>query len=163
MNIDFTGKTVIVTGGTQGIGQSIAENFRKLGANLILTGHDKKQNEVLTNALQPDDKGKCIHLDFLNDQSVDEFLVFIATLDRVDVLVNNAGINAINHISKFETKDWENIIKVNLNGPFVITKEVSKKMMEQKSGKIVNIASIFGTITREKRKHIIGILYLRLS
>ena len=67
------------------------------------------------------------------------------------MLVNNAGVNKINPIDEIAEEDWDWINAVNLRGPFLITKMLAKKMKEQKSGRVVNISSIFGVVSKEKR------------
>jgi 3-oxoacyl-[acyl-carrier protein] reductase len=151
MNIDFTGKTALVTGGTRGIGQEIAERLYALGANLIITGTSQKQIDAL-NAASPDKSRKrFLRLNFLEDGSVDIFLQQIQVYPVIDILVNNAGINRINPIDQCLMSDWDDIIKVNLTGPFQLSKEIGGLMKKQQYGRIVNIASVFGVITREKR------------
>lgn len=151
MKFDFTDKIVIITGATKGIGQSIAHHFKNLGAELILTGTKKEEIDRLNESSDPSGKVKYYYLDFLNDVSVVEFVKCFQQRTKIDILVNNAGINKIEYIYNFDNDDWENIIKVNLTGPFRLIKEVGKIMKEQKYGKIINIASIFGTITMGRR------------
>lgn len=151
MKFDFTDKTVIVSGATKGIGQSIARHFQNLGAELILTGTNKEEIDRLNDNADPIEKVKYYHLDFLNDGLIIEFIESIQRYSKIDILVNNAGINKIEYIYDFNTDDWENIMKINLTGPFRLIKDVGKRMKKQNTGKIINIASIFGTITMAKR------------
>mgnify|MGYP001615757540 CR=1 FL=1 len=151
MEIDFTGKVVIVTGATRGIGKNIAENLSVLGATLLLTGTDKNQIKAMNKRLRCDSRTKYFYLDLLNDKSIREFLSDIKSYDKIDVCINNAGINRINYIYNISTKDWDEVIRVNLRGPFILSKEVANIMKKNRYGRIVNIASIFSVITREKR------------
>jgi 3-oxoacyl-[acyl-carrier protein] reductase len=90
-------------------------------------------------------------LDYSSDESIKECINIINELDRVDVLINNAGVNKIETITEVTTEDWDWINAVNLRGPFLLTRAVAEKMKKQKTGKIINIASIFGVVSKEKR------------
>lgn len=151
MNIDFKGQTILITGATRGIGKQIAEDMQKAGAtNLILTGTNEIEIEKLNrkNALE---SIRYLAVDFLNEKSTEEFLKTMQRLGKIDVCVNNAGINRINEISKTVVSDWCDVIAVNLNAPFLITKTVSSIMKKNKYGRIINISSIWGVISKEKR------------
>ena len=146
MNIDFTNKTVLVTGGTRGIGASIVRHFENLNAEVIATGANKDQLHKLINR-----RVKYHYLDLKNEKSISDFIEYISQQKKIDVLINNAGMNKIDPIEKIKDEDWHNIYNINLYGPFVLTREISKIMKKNKYGRIVNIASIFGVISREKR------------
>ncbi len=146
MNIDFTNKTVLVTGGTRGIGASIVRHFENLNAEVIATGANKDQLHKSTNR-----RVKYHYLDLKNEKSISDFIEYISQQKKIDVLINNAGMNKIDPIEKIKDEDWHNIYNINLYGPFVLTREISKIMKKNKYGRIVNIASIFGVISREKR------------
>ena len=146
MNIDFTNKTVLVTGGTRGIGASIVRHFENLNAEVIATGANKDQLHKSINR-----RVKYHYLDLKNEKSISDFITYISQRKRIDVLINNAGMNKIDPIEKIKDEDWHNIYNINLYGPFVLTREISKIMKKNKYGRIVNIASIFGVISREKR------------
>src|SRR3989304_5128345 len=152
MIIDFQGKTVVITGGTRGIGAAMVKAFLEAGAIVYATGTDI---EVL-NALNESEKSKSksvkyIDLNFLSQDSVDNCMESLSKLDRVDVLVNNAGVNKINSIENITDEDWDWINTVNLKGPFLVTRTLAEKMKARKSGRIVNISSIFGAVSKEKR------------
>ena len=142
MKIDFSNKTVIVTGGTRGIGAAIVELFQQCNAQVIGTGTNTKELERL-NQESKEKKTDYIHLDFTSNESVQGFLGFIDKQDRVDVLINNAGGNKIDSIQDIVEDDWDWINAVNLRGPFLLTQAISKKMKKQNYGKIINIASIY--------------------
>ena len=150
MKIDFSNKTVIVTGGTRGIGAAIVELFQQCNADIIATGTDTKEIDRL-NREPSGSKLKYIHLDFNSNDSVQSFLDFINKRDRIDVLINNAGVNKIATIDKIDEDEWDWINKVNLRGPFLLTKAVSEIMKKQGYGRILNIASIFGVVSKAKR------------
>ncbi|MBI9033212.1 MAG: 3-oxoacyl-ACP reductase FabG [Bacteroidales bacterium] len=151
MKFDFTNKVVLITGATKGIGKKTADLFEQLGATLILTGTKSQEISRLNVELDAFRKVKYFCLDFLIDSSITDFFESIHAYDKIDVLINNAGINKIDKVYDFSVEDWESIMKVNLTGAFRMTREIGRKMKEQNSGKIINIASIFGTITKGKR------------
>ena len=153
MKIDFKGQIVLVSGATRGIGKKIADDFTELGAELILTGRNKDQIDALNKEVVHDKtiKKKYFAVDFTDRESMRRFLDEISRYDRIDVCINNAGINIINYIDESLDEDWNDILAVNLEAPLFITREISKIMKKNKYGRIVNISSIFGTISREKR------------
>lgn len=151
LNIDFSGKTVVITGATRGIGKSIADLFKDAGAELILTGTKISEVEKLNQQVSGNEKIKYLCLDFLKEETVSEFLEYLKGVGKIDVLINNAGINRINYVYDALQEDWNDMIKVNLTGPFILTKQISAIMKKNNYGRIINIASIFGSITREKR------------
>jgi len=142
MNIDFHGQVVVVTGGTRGIGKQTADEFAALGADVIVTG----------TKLERDGSGhRYFAVDFTESASLDRFLIDLEHTGRIDVLVNNAGINRLNPVDEVLMEDWEAIRAVNLDGPLRVTRTVSGIMKQHRYGRIVNIASIFGVISKSKR------------
>ena len=152
MKLDFTDQVVLITGATRGIGKQIADDFYNLGAKLIITGTNPDQIQKFSREAEQQKKNICYHcVDFLDDKS---FASFINSLDRygkIDVCINNAGINRINFIEQTIMEDWNDIIAVNLTAPFKIIRKVSKIMKKNRYGRIINISSIWGHISKEKR------------
>lgn len=152
MQLDFKNKIILITGGTRGIGKQISEDLHDLGATVLITGTNleevKKLNKV---ALRNSEKKKYLALDLLQSDSVNRFLDEIRSYERIDCLVNNAGINRLNSVQNAMASDWDDMLKVNLTSPFLFLNAVSNKMIHNKYGRIVNIASIFGVISKEKR------------
>ena len=153
MKIDFEGQVILITGATRGIGRQIADDFAELGAELILTGTNEDEINALNRSIEEleNPKKKYYCADFLDANSAEKFLDELRDYSRIDVCVNNAGINRIDYIDETKTKDWDDIIAVNLKAPFLVTREISKIMKKNGYGRIINIGSIFGSISREKR------------
>ena len=150
MNIDFKDRIVIVTGGTRGIGAAIAKMFELNNAQVIATG----TNKLLLDELNREAKSSGIsymHLDFTSTPSVESFLDSIESLGKVDILANCAGVNKISPVDEISIEDWDWINTVNLRGPFLITKAISSIMKHSGYGRIVNISSIFGVVSKIKR------------
>lgn len=152
MKIGFENKTVLVTGATRGIGKQIAQDFAMQGAKLILTGTKKDQINKLNKSAQKDKKNiKYYCVDFSERESLERFLAEIHKNFKIDVCVNNAGINFLNYVDQTKAEDWDKMMDVNLRAPYMLIREVSKSMKKNKYGRIINISSIFGVVSREKR------------
>ena len=146
MKIDFSKKTAIVTGGTRGIGKSIVSLLIESGCHVIYTGTKKQPKSPIKN-------GQYEQLDLSDKKSIDHFVKeVVGKTSRIDVLINNAGINIIESIDEVKYENWEKILAVNLTGPMHLTKAVAKTMKKNKhGGKILNISSIFGVVSKAKR------------
>ena len=132
-------KKVLVTGATGSIGAEIVKEYAKNGFFVYIhynSNHQKAQNLLE----EIDNKGELISFDIKDKESIKNSL---ENLD-VDVLINNAGIIKDNLFFFMSDDEWEDVINTNLNGNFYITKIISKNMMMNKKGSIVNIASISG-------------------
>ncbi len=149
MKIDFSDKTVLVTGATRGIGRQIAEDLLEMGARLILTG--TKQQEIDSLNARSDDRQRYIRADFSQRDSLEAFLEELARYDRIDVCVNNAGINRVDSIDRIRDQDWDDVVEVNLRAPTMITRTVSRIMKKNRYGRIVNISSVWGHISWTSR------------
>lgn len=146
--MDLKGKVAIVTGGAQGIGKSIATQLALAGANVVIA--DVMEEVAKSTAQEISQKGSeaiSIGVDVSSLSSVEEMVK--KTLDkfgRIDILINNAGITRDALVMRMKEEDWDLVLDINLKGAFNCIKTVSPIMMKQKSGKIVNIASIVGII-----------------
>lgn len=144
MEIKLGNKTCLVTGGTRGIGKAIAMSLLESGAKVIYTGSSVNGGGI------DHENATYLPVDFLNDQSVEDFLKAIEKY-KIDVLVNNAGINKIDTFGDINPEDWLKIQKVNVEGPFRLCHTIAPKMAKNNYGRIVNIGSVFGHVTKEKR------------
>lgn len=153
VKVDFHGQVVLVTGATRGIGRQLAQDFASLGAQLVMTGTKRPSTEEL-HAITRKGKGTLLgfhEVDFTDQEHVRVFLRELAKYEKIDVAVNNAGINRISRIHESRVEDWDDILSVNLKAPYLITRVVSRTMKRHGYGRIINISSIFGLISREKR------------
>ncbi len=153
MKIDFTRKTVLITGGTRGIGKSIADLFYKCNANLILTGTKKEEIDRLNDELKAQNivNKRYIQADFSSEKSTNDFLNELDQFEKIDVCINNAGVNKINDFVDVNLDDFKWMSDININMPFKILKVVGPKMLEHNYGRVVNIASIWSVVTRPGR------------
>ena len=148
MKIDFTNKTVLITGASRGIGREIAKEFFRLGANIISTSTKPIKIRIPKNKRN---RWKHIIVDFADEIALKDFFQELSNIKRIDILINNAGINEINKFTEVKKNDFLKINKVNLSTPFLISQKIAQKMIRNKSGKIINVSSIFGVISKKKR------------
>lgn len=138
----------LITGATSGIGKSTAEIFAKNGYDVIITGRRKEKLELLKTEFEKKFKVKVLPLCFdIRKQSEVENSIFMlpSEFKKIDVLVNNAGLAAgMAPIQDGNTDHWERMIDTNIKGLLYISKCVSKLMIEQKKGHIINVGSIAG-------------------
>ena len=134
----------VVTGGTRGIGYSIAKRLIQDGIDVIVTGTGTKNTSDYPIGAD------FYQVDFLNDSSVKDFIEHLKQ-KPIDILINNAGINKIGEFDKIDAVDFDNIQKVNLKTPFLLCQAVIPYMKKNNWGRIVNITSIWGSVTKEYR------------
>ena len=134
----------VVTGGTRGIGYSIAQRLIQDGIDVIVTGTGTKNTSDYPIGAD------FYQVDFLNDSSVKDFIEHLKQ-KPIDILINNAGINKIGEFDKIDATDFDNIQKVNLKTPFLLCQAVIPYMKKNNWGRIVNITSIWGSVTKEYR------------
>ena len=140
------GKNSIITGGARGIGKTIALGLAGNGSNIAICDVNP---EILQEAKKEIEatgveviSGK---VDVTNSEDVQKFAQkALDKFGKIDILINNAGITRDGLLVRMNEADWDAVLNVNLKGTFICTKIVSKIMMKQRSGKIVNIASIIG-------------------
>ncbi len=143
--LDFKDRTAIVTGGATGIGLAIVKRLLASGAKVRIWDRDAQTlQQTLTALANPGASGA--NVDVSEAQSVAKATEdAAATLGKIDVLVNNAGIAGINTpVIDYPVDEWERVLKVNLTGPFLCCRAVAPHMVKNKYGRIVNIASVAG-------------------
>jgi 3-oxoacyl-[acyl-carrier protein] reductase len=143
----FEGKAAIVTGASRGIGREIALNLANEGAKVVVnySGSKDKADEVVALIKNAGGEAFAVQADVSNPDSVKNMIdETIATFGSIDILVNNAGITRDNLLMRMKEDEWDDVININLKGVFLCTKGVTRQMMRQRAGKIVNVASIVG-------------------
>ena len=141
--IDLKGKKVLVTGASGGIGKAIAMELSSSGADLCLTGRNKSELENLQKIIG----GKCqiIISDLSNSEGINNLADQAQEImGQIDILVNNAGITKDNLFMRMSEDDWNEVININLNSIFKLTKQLIKGMIKRRYGRIINITSVIG-------------------
>jgi NAD(P)-dependent dehydrogenase (short-subunit alcohol dehydrogenase family) len=143
---DLTGKVAIVTGGGRGLGQQIAEGFAEAGANVVVCSRKVEACEEVSKGLMKFGvKSLALKCDVSNPEDVNHVVErTVETFGRIDILVNNSGASWGASVEEMPLEAWQKVINVNLTGTFLMSQAVGKVMLEQQSGKIINIASVAG-------------------
>jgi 3-oxoacyl-[acyl-carrier protein] reductase len=140
---------VLVTGSTRGIGKILADLFIQQGAKVLITGTSQEcpvgLKEEWGNSFD------YISANFSTSDGINSFLSKLSQYPRIDVCVNNAGINRLALLQEVNDEDYEEMLSVNMNAPFSICRFLATKMKQQQYGRVVNIASIWGVISKQKR------------
>lgn len=143
----LTGKTAIVTGGSRGIGRAIALCLAEEGANVavIYAGNTAAAEETQKAIAEKGGQAIAFQCDVANEDAVTAMMKQVKEqFGSIDILVNNAGITRDGLLMRMKTSDWQAVLDTNLTGTFFCTKAVTKIMMKQRSGAIVNLTSVVG-------------------
>ncbi|MEJ5338514.1 MAG: 3-oxoacyl-[acyl-carrier-protein] reductase [Aquificaceae bacterium] len=145
--VDLSGKRALVTGSTRGIGRSIAEFLARAGAKVVITGRDELRAEEVARQIGESNGVEAfgIAMNMADETSVRE--AYARVEERwggVDILVNNAGITRDKLFLRMSLKDWEEVIRTNLTGTFLITSLATKAMLKNRWGRVINISSVVG-------------------
>ncbi len=144
------GKKAIVTGGTSGIGKEIAKIFAENGADIVIFGTNPQKaeealKEIRQSCLSSSQEVAFDRVDVGSYAQVEEaFARIFSRWDRLDILVNSAGITKDNLIMKMSEEEWDRVLDINLKSLFNTCKAVCRQMIRAKSGKIINISSVVG-------------------
>ncbi len=145
-------KTVLITGSTSGIGLGIAKEFAKTKQyNIVFNGLETNGHEIAKGIAQEYGIKTLFHgANLMYPQEIYDLAnTALTNFGKVDVLVNNAGIQHVSPVEDFPDEKWQAIININLSSAFYLTKVLWKKMKEQKFGRIINIASAHGLVASE--------------
>jgi NAD(P)-dependent dehydrogenase (short-subunit alcohol dehydrogenase family) len=147
MKVNLDGQTALVTGAARGIGRAIADELATNGARVAYADVDF---DMADKAARQSSGAFPVRMDVTNEDEVAKAVAqVIQQVGRIDILVNNAGVNTMAHrvtIAEFPTAEWERILKVDLTGLFFVSRTVAKQMLSQKSGRMINIASVLGLV-----------------
>jgi 3-oxoacyl-[acyl-carrier protein] reductase len=146
--MELKDKVALVTGGAQGIGRTISEELARAGAHVVLGDVNLKGAQETSEAINiSGGSASAVKIDVSNATEVREVFDFIIKDKKpVDILVNNAGITRDGLMVRMKESDWDLVLDINLKGSFLCSQQAAKQMMKQKSGAIVNIASIVGVM-----------------
>ena len=133
---DLSGKVALVTGASGGIGSAIARQLHDAGAHVILSGTNQEKLDALSTELKESSVKVCD----LSDHDACEAL--INDIEKIDILVCNAGMTKDGLVIRMGVKDFEDVMNVNLTSGFILNKLAARKMMSARSGRIINISSI---------------------
>lgn len=148
ISIDFSDRTVLVTGASRGIGRQIALDLAQCGATLIVTSTGKHLDATLQRDLGPH---RHVTVDFTNSDSTQQFLETIRGLSELHVCINNAGLTRHGPSEQTTLADWDLTNDVNLKAPFFVSQAAAEVMKRHAYGRIVNISSIWGHMTMANR------------
>jgi 3-oxoacyl-[acyl-carrier protein] reductase len=141
----FNDKVVMVTGGAAGIGRVTAAAFAREGARLAICDVNPEAGEAAARGLGPEASFEKV--DVASEAEVSAWADRVAArYGRIDVLVNNAGITRDALLLRMKESDWDLVLAINLKGAFLCTKSVARHMAQQRSGRIVNVASVVGVV-----------------
>jgi 3-oxoacyl-[acyl-carrier protein] reductase len=143
------GKIALVTGASRGIGRAVALELARQGANVAVNyaGSEAKANEVVDMIRSLGREAFAVQADVARAEDVERMVkTVLDQFGRLDILVNNAGITRDNLLMRMKEEEWDAVINTNLKGVFLCTKAVTRPMMKQRYGRIINVASVVGVI-----------------
>ncbi|AKG21046.1 3-oxoacyl-[acyl-carrier-protein] reductase [Calothrix sp. 336/3] len=144
---NLRGQVAIVTGASRGIGRAIAQELAKYGATVVVNYASSSQaaDELVAEITTAGGTAIALQADVSKADQVDTLInTVMEKFSRVDILVNNAGITRDTLLLRMKPEDWQAVIDLNLTGVFLCTRAASKIMLKQRSGRIINIASVAG-------------------
>lgn len=144
--MNLKGKIAIVTGSSRGIGKAIALELVQSGSKVVISGRNRERIEQVQNQIEKmGGEAIAVSADISKMEEASNLVnKALEKWERVDILVNNAGITRDNLIIRMANEDWEEVINTNLTGTFNCIKGVTRQMMKQRSGSIINITSVVG-------------------
>jgi len=145
--MSLSGKIAVVTGGSRGIGRAICQRLAALGATVIVNyvSNPAAAEETVKSIQNAGGKAESIQFNVATPEEIETaFKKILDAHGRVDILVNNAGITRDGLLMKMKDEQWDEVLNTNLKGVFLCTKAVSRGMMKQRWGRIINITSVVG-------------------
>ncbi|MCU0643662.1 MAG: SDR family oxidoreductase [bacterium] len=147
---DLTGKLALITGSGRGIGLTLAKGLAQAGCTIILNDIEEKRLEDAVSLLKKDGfTSHGVSFDVRDEKVIIEKIAFVEKeIGKIDILINNAGIQIRAPLEEFNSDDWRRLIDINLTGAFLVAKAVVQEMIKRKAGKIINICSIQSELAR---------------
>ncbi len=145
MSLD--GQVALVTGGSRGIGKATVLALSRLGAYVVINyrGNQPAAEATLAELSAAGGRGELCRFDVTNESEMDGAIKKIVDrLNKIDILVNNAGVTSDNLLLRMSPEDWDQVVGTNLKGTILCTKAVSRAMIRQRYGRIVNLSSVVG-------------------
>ena len=158
--LDFSNKIVLVTGSTQGIGNTIARRFASCGAKIILNGRNQDKVDAIEKEMKRNGINSVLGVsaDVGNRKEVEDMFDKIDnTFGSIDILINNAALRPLNSFESIDDKEWNEVLHTNLTGAFIVSQVAIKRMKNKKSCSITNISSIAARIPS---KYYSGVHYI---
>lgn len=147
---DLKGKRILITGGTHGLGMSMAKGLGRTGATLIINGHTREKMDAALDQYKNAGLNAYGYLFDVTDETVvaSKITQIEKEVGPIDVLINNAGIIMRTPILEMSAEDFRKVVDIDLTGPFIVSKHVGKNMIDRRSGKIINICSMMSELGR---------------
>ena len=149
-------KVALITGASRGIGREIARLFAMNNYNVVINYNksEKEANELLQELTNEGYNARIFKADISNINEANALVNYtIGQFERIDVLVNNAGISRFNTFTEISIEEWHEVMNVNLNGVFYVTKKALQYMIPEHEGKIINISSVWGLVGASNEVH----------
>jgi 3-oxoacyl-[acyl-carrier protein] reductase len=148
IKVDLAGQVALVTGASQGLGRAIAEALAAAGATVALVARSAdKLTDVAAAIGAAGGKAEAFPCDVMKAEAIQQVVdAGVEKLGRLDILVNNAGVTRDTLLPRMSDEEWDTVLTTNLRGPFLFMRAASRPMMQQRYGRIVNVASVSGLI-----------------
>jgi len=148
LQVDLAGQVAIVTGASQGLGRSIAEALAAAGAAVALVARSAdKLADVAAGITAAGGRAEAFPCDVTKGEDIQRVVdAVVEKLGRLDILVNNAGVTRDTLLPRMSDEEWDQVLTTNLRAPFLFMRAASRPMMQQRYGRIVNVASVSGLI-----------------
>jgi 3-oxoacyl-[acyl-carrier protein] reductase len=145
-SVDLSDRVAVVTGASQGLGQSMAVRLGAAGAKVACVARNEEKLAATVAAVNDaNGTAEAFPCDVTDGESVDQVVdLVLAKWERLDILVNNAGITRDTLVPRMADEDWDSVLNTNLRGAFLFTRAVTRPMMQQRYGRIINISSVSG-------------------